>query len=264
MNTSVAIQQINSTSYPDTMGLYVGLPRLLGEANPTYLKRLYDYSASVKDNTNVGVLNQLNIKLGLEPFQTISVSTTDSYMILTYSSGLLTITTPDPNTYAYQAVQMAPDTYWTWNQLSEMVAFINTIPAYTAILIGDDGSCRTLAKQTNMFSALSESISVDFNGAYTFAHSGMIPSSLIFNSTVPPYNLREDQIFFNGTVPSNLEASYQYQITPYSMVSCPANIMALTDPNLAVVGIDEYNRPAFQIAEAIQTIQTIDRSYWGE
>jgi hypothetical protein len=260
MNTSNTIQQVNSNSYADLLGLYVGLPRFLGESNNVYLQRLYEFSGYSEDITLVGVLDQINIALGLQLTQSISITSTDTYFTIMYSPGLFTLVNQAGTVYTYQTVTMAPDTYWVWNTYSDLVAFINTIENYTAALIGSDGSCRCLVKQTNSFTALNEPVT---SSVYTFQNPNALVNTLVFNVAVPSYTVTNNIITFSANVPSNLTVSYQYQIVPYDMVSGEANILSLTDPTLATVGLNASNYPAYQLLEAIQEIMSQDLSYWG-
>src|SRR3954447_23762572 len=75
MNTSVVLDKnkisvANSTSYVDFLGLYAGLSRFPGETSDQFAYRIQRAVNLNLSSNYEGLLNQINLRLGLQPVET--------------------------------------------------------------------------------------------------------------------------------------------------------------------------------------------------
>lgn len=143
METVSNLQRINSTSYADVVGLYLGIERLPGEETPVYLDRLALAACSKRDTTYEGLVNELCFQLGLEVRPVIELTGVGT---LTAGIGGLAIQTGD-GYFLTPLVKFDADNVWRWRKLSDLVADLNAIPGITATLLGEDAYSIQLCKQ---------------------------------------------------------------------------------------------------------------------
>lgn len=257
----VNLTQVNSTSYIDMVGVFLGLDRITGETSDVFAKRLMEAARSKRDGTYAGLLNELRLQLGLEFQRAINVSSTGSFSLTCSIAGVKL--TNSATTYCCPLLTIDPDGLWIWKQLSDIVAFINGIPEFAASLVGTDGPALQLTRQSNTFVALSEAIS---GANVTLANQGLIQGSELFSFNVPSYTYSADggTLYFVQPVPDGVTVTYQYQRTPFTLISCPAAMVALTDPDLASVAITSDNQLTYQAREFIWAISNADLTYWAK
>src|ERR1039457_873668 len=139
MNTSTQIQRVNSLTYADIAGLNVGLTRMQGEDSVAFLERCYLATTCRQDSTYEGEQDQVCLQLGLTQWAGIAVSSTSLSMTITVCIGLVTVVL-NGVTSTIPTVTMAPDDYWVWRKISDVVNELNAITGVTATLLGPDRS----------------------------------------------------------------------------------------------------------------------------
>lgn len=249
------IQQVNSTTYADLLGLQVGLDRLQGESAETYLKRLEFAVALTRKHPYEGALNEINLQLGLEPMTYINVAIPANTTITISIAGVVI---PEQNTIPL--LTFDNDSMWKWRLLSEVVADINNI--YSATLLVADGPAMQLARQSNSLWSFNEEV----DGVQTqLAHSGIQLNSVVFNQTVPSYTLTQDGLLTFSVEPdSGTLITYNYIVSPYQIVGAPVAMIGLTDPEFQQVAETDNSTIAYQVREFIQSLMLVDRSYWAK
>lgn len=263
MSTTISqLQETNSTTYTDIVGLQVGLPRLLGESASDYLQRI-SYAANVsRTHPYEGALNEINLQLGLEPSVYISLTSTHPSAIVTSSIAGITVSTSIfPATFRY--LTFGVDGVWEYNKLSQVVSFINNLPDhwYTATLNVPDGPAFQLARQTNSLWAFAEPVA---GTQAQLQHGGVVVGSEVFNFAVPSYTLlTSGGITFSAPPPANLTITYNYIVTPYDIVGAPVVMIGMLDPEFPTVASQGNSVLAYQVQEFVQAIMLQDRSYWA-
>jgi len=261
MNTSTQIQRVNSLTYADMVGLNVGLTRIQGEDSVAFLGRCQKATTCRQDSTYEGEQDQICLQLGLTQWAGIAISSTSSNTVITVGIGLVTVVL-DSVTHHIPTVTMAPDTYWVWRTLSDVVKDLNAITGITASLLGPDGPALQLAKQSNQFTVSSESITLSDQ---MLANDNVIASSLTFSVAPGNYvfNSKTGELVFSGTLPSGLTAAYQYIAMPYNLVCSELGLFGLVEASLATVGVSSDNVLAYQLREVVQAVMTADPCYWA-
>lgn len=261
MNTSTQIQQVNSLTYVDVAALNLGLSRLPGESSAAFLQRCYQATTRRRDHSYAGMQDEICLQLGLKQWAGISISSTATDLVIAAQIGLVSLTTAGQTTNI-PTVTMAPDSYWVWRKLSDVVADLNKISGITATLVGPDGPALQIAKQSNLFTVVNEAI---IHRHQTLENTNVIASSLVFNMAMSLYNVSQDgALTLNGTIPDGLTVSYQYLGLPYNLVCSELGLFGLTEPSLATVGVTSDNVLAYQLREAVQAVMSADPSYWTE
>ena len=121
-------------------------------------------------------------------------------MTITVCIGLVTVV-QNGVTYTIPTVTMAPDDYWVWRKISDVVNDLNAITGVTACLLGPDGPALQIAKQSNQFTVPSEAITMTDQ---MLANANVIESSLTFSVAPGSYvfNPQTGELIFSGTLPS--------------------------------------------------------------
>jgi hypothetical protein len=253
--TNATIQKVNSgVSYPDLLGLYVGLTRNVGENNVQFLERLYKSSMALKNSSAQGLIDTISFNLGLDINKGISITGPSGYSLVLVPGVLIL------NSTKIVLFNLAQDTYMEWLTLSQVVASINGISGFTAELLVPDNSAITLCKQTNINLTLNENVET-INLSYKVSNPGLVSDSLLFNYTPSSYTVSGDTITFTSP-PVGLSISYQNIISPYTIVTTDVNLVSLNEPNLIAAATTGNNAIGFQLQSAIDRVMSIDRSYW--
>jgi hypothetical protein len=158
---------------------------------------------------------------------------------------------------------MAPDDYWVWRKISDVVNDLNAITGVTATLLGPDGPALQIAKQSNQFTVPSEAITMTDQ---MLAHANVIESSLTFSVAPGSYvfNPQTGELIFSGTLPAGLSVAYRYTAMPYNIVCSELGLFGLVEPSLATVGVSSDNVLAYQLREVVQAVMNADPSYWAQ
>lgn len=262
MNTTTQIQQVNSLTYADVAGLNLGLSRLPGETSAAFLQRCYQATTRRRDHSYEGMQDEICLQLGLKQWAGIQITSTLTDLVIAANVGIVSLITSG-HTTNIPTVTMAPDSYWVWRKLSDIVADLNQISGVQAKLAGPDGPAVQIAKQTNLFTVLNESITEQHQ---TLQNGNVIASSLIFNIATSGYNLSpsDGSLALNASAPAGLTVSYQHLGLPYNLVCSELGLFGLTEPSLATVGVSSDNVLAYQLREAVQAVMSADPSYWTE
>ena len=254
------IQQINSTTYVDLLGVLLGLERIIGESSDEYIERLYQATRLSRGHEYVGALNEVNLQLNLDLKRAISLSgSTDTNVTVAIDGITLSNTT---ETVSAGLLTLDPDDAWTWRLLSDIVTDLNKKSStVTATLLIADAPTLVLAKQSNKISVIAEEIS---GQSVNLEKTGIVSGSVAFNNSISGYTLDADNgfIHFNSPVPSGTQISYDYQVWPYSLVSSEGAIIGMSEPSLANVAEGPNGKLVYQIREVVQSIMKADRSYW--
>lgn len=252
------IQQTNSTTYADLLGLQLGLSRILGETADQYLKRLEFAANLIRTAPYAGAVNEINLRLGVKPSSYISLTLPDSIpTIVKISIAGITI----GSNPIIPMLTFASDTMWEWQMLSQVVTAINNIPFVSASLLVDDGPALQLARQTNSLWSFAESISGIQN---QLKYVGIQVGTELFNQPVPSYTLTESGLLtFSFEPQAGTAITYNYIVNPYNIVGSPVALIGLTDPEFASVAETSNGVLAYQVNEFVQNIMSTDLSYWG-
>ncbi len=248
------LQETNSTTYVDQLGIQLGLNRLQGETASNYLKRLEFASRLRREHPYEGALNEMSLQLGVEPAKYINIELADNQVVTSSIAGVVIGQNPPIPVLTFDA-----DTMWNWRLLSDIVAGINTI--VPATLLVADGPAFQIARQSNSFWSFSEAVS---GVQLQLSNSGIQVGSELFNQVVPAYTLTSDGKL-NFTIEPNdgTTITYNYVITPYNLVGSPIAMIGLTDPEFALVAANSNSSLAYQVREFVQALMLVDRSYWA-
>lgn len=249
------IQQANSTSYVDTVGLQIGLDRLQGETTLNYLKRLEAATKLQRNHPYEGAFNEMNLQLGFQPQVYINLPSVTGILSVSIAGVVIGSHAPIP------LLTFDNDSMWRWRMLSSVVSDINVITPAT--LLATDGPAFQLARQTNSLWSFAENISG--TKIQLSQNSGIQVGSEMFNINPPAYTLTTTGILtFSTEVPAGTQITYNYIVTPYDVVGAPVAMIGFTDPEFASVAATSNNALAYQVREFIQSIMRTDRSYWAK
>lgn len=129
----------------DEIGLLLDLKRLPGERNHDYRKRLFRVFTRRTDSTYDGLLNGITYELGLEFEDVLTLTFTGSSDLqprVTVQDGILTLYSDYTNEDDYTVIQIDNEPQLNLredgaNELSELVALINSTGSFTAALVED-------------------------------------------------------------------------------------------------------------------------------
>jgi hypothetical protein len=248
----------NSTTYIDTLGVFVGLERFPGEPSDAFLNRMTRAVSVERGAGYEGFLNELSIQLGLPPRKAILVGGND-YTLSCSISGLRLESADGKLTVPL--VEVDGDGLWEWKKLSEVVAAINSSPAFYAELDGEDGPALQLVRQSNLRAA----IGVELSGQQVDLEYPLIPGTEILSGTVPDYYVSAGgrRLDFVSPVPDGTTITYLYRICPYVLIAFPASTLNLSDPDLAAAALSPDNQLAYQVREYLQALMERDRTFWS-
>lgn len=250
------IQQVNSTSYADEVGILIGLDRLPGETTTAYVQRLEAATQLRRDQPYEGALNGINLALGFLPSPYIHLAIPANTVVSVSIAGIVVGSHPRIPLLTFDV-----DAYWNFRKLSEIVTDLNALTSAT--LLVDDGPAFQLARQSNSLFAFSEPV-----GGQTYqlkATSGVQVGSELFNQTVPAYTLTAaGQLVFEAEPNAGTTITYNYIVTPYDLVGAPVSLIGLTDREFPAVAETSSSQLAFQVSEFVQAAMLQDRSYWAE
>jgi len=260
-NNITQIQGVNSTTYADTVGIQIGLPRLPNETATQYIKRLEAAVRLRRDAPYEGVLNEINLQLGFEPANYISITSADTTTVVSVSIAGVLLTGSSISSLI-PLLNFGLDNVWEFRMLSDVVKDINNLNAgYVATLLVPDGPAIQLCRQTNSLWSFSEPIT----GIHTqLLHTGIQVGSELFSGVVPSYTLNDNGLLIFSSAPDSAAMiTYNYHVWPYSLVGAPTALIGFTDPEFPAVAATPNSVLAYQVREFIQTIMLEDRSYWA-
>ena len=254
------LTQVNTTSYIDMVGVMLGLSRNTGETSDRFAIRLQEAARSDRSGTYAGMLNELRLQLGLEFQQAISLSSATPFTLTCSIAGVKIVNSA--GSYNVPLLTIDPDGVWVWALLSGIASALNALPGFAAALTGIDGPALQLVRQSNTLLAIGEAIS---GGTVRLAHAGLVRGTELFSTLVPSYTFSTDgqSLYFAQPVPDGVTITYQYALVPFSLISCSAAILALSDPGLASVAVTSSNQLAYQAREFIWAVSNQSLSYWA-
>src|SRR5271157_6660066 len=83
-------QPVNSTTYADLLGILVGVPRLPGETSQDYFDRLSKAGQCDRTQDYQGMVDEINLQLGLKTYQSIALSGPEATVTVTVAGVVLT------------------------------------------------------------------------------------------------------------------------------------------------------------------------------
>lgn len=255
-------QSVNSTTYADLLGVMLGLPRLPRENSQDYFARLSKAGHCDRTHDYMGVIDEINLELGLKTYKAISIYGQEANVIVTIAGVVIKDPAGIIPDVTSPLMNLDVDGIWTWRMMSEIVDDIKASGTYQAALIGEDAPAIQLAKQDNVLTSLAQPL----NGQhFNLGRTGIILGSELFSVPVPPYELHTDGILqFSQVVPTGTQITYQYRVWPYYLVASEAAVLGLMEPDIAKVALTPSNTLVYQIQEYIQAIMRQDLSYWGK
>ena len=149
MGLQFNLQPYNSVSYVDVVALQLGLQRLPAEPADTFLDRLYQAASNVRDHTFQGTIDQIAFELGLQVQVGMTISCFDPTVLVQVSFGQVLITQGTARV-VIPLLGIDADNYWTWRNLSDVVADVNNNTPCTAVLTIADGPAWQLASQSSL------------------------------------------------------------------------------------------------------------------
>lgn len=255
-----SVQQVNSTSYADVVGLSLGLSRLPGENTADYADRLYQATTLVRDHSFQGTVNEIALQLGLQIAAGISVSSTDT--AATISVDVSGVSLSSGNTLVLCPLMVTdPDDVWRWRLLSDVVSDINAhAPLFSATLLISDRPALQLVQQSNVYNIIAEPVT---GGRMALDNPGIIVGSEIFDTVVPAYTIVNGILAFTSEPPSGTRITYRYRVLPYDLVCSEVGAFGLLSSGITAVAITPDDAVVYQLREAVQEVMIEDRSYWA-
>jgi hypothetical protein len=262
---SPEIRPINSTSYVDVVGLYLGVQRLPGEDSVLFLDRMYRAAAVRRDHTFEGAVNELNLDLGLKVQVGIRLNHSAGAGLLVTSDlrGLRVFHAGTALDTTVAIGASASDDVWEWRMLSEVVADLNAIPNITASLLIDDAPAVQLIRQSNLQTVLNEQVG---RAHVRLAHGNILDGSLRLSRDVSSYTLdlaTGDLVFSSGSVPPSMTVCYQFLTQPYDVVCSEGALFGLLDRDVSSAFLNGRH-VIQQVREVVQEVMSQDRSYWAK
>ena len=261
MASQFSLQPFNSVSYVDVVALQLGLQRLPAEPADTFLDRLYQAASNVRDHSLQGTVDQLAFELGLSVSSGIQISSLDPTIMIVVSFGQVLITQGTTRTII-PLLTITADNFWSWLQLSDIVAAINTQTFCTAVLLGPDGPTWQLPSQSSLNIAVAEPVSAIKS---KLNHTGVVVGSERFNVTVPSYTLTTaGDLVFVTNPPANTQITYVYNLSPFQLAVSQVGTFSFMDPTLPAYAAGVNGALVYQLSEYVQDLLTQDPCYWGE
>lgn len=255
-----SVIQTNSTTYCDELGILVGINRLPGEQSDAYLRRLKLATRISRDQSYIGLLNEISLRLGLNLYRAISLES-DTALIVNCNVGGIILNNGSVKK-TVPLLQVDVDDAWTWFSLSQVVAAINDTGLATATLNIADASALMLSRQSNIITVVAQPIQ---DQQLNLGHTGIIQGSESFNIPVPQYTLDSDgTLIFQSALLDNTTITYQYFIWPYTLIAGDVALIGLLDPGMPAVAKGTNGSLVYQVREVVQNIMQNDLSYWSK
>lgn len=255
------IVRVNSTSYIDMLGVLVGLRRFTGETTDEFRDRLWRAVSAERGPQYRGLLNELNLQLGLQPTEILRIWNLNGDLDVSVSLAGIKLASPGFST-TIPLLSVDGDDMWVWKKHSELASAINASGACYAELLGEDGPALQLMMQSNVRLARNEPVR---GAAAVLENSVLIPGTEVFSGAVPDYAVAENKrvLVFDAPVPEGTTVTYRYRICPYTAVASQVGLLNLLDPAFAGMAVTDNNRLVYQVREYLQEVMLQDRSYWG-
>lgn len=252
----------NSTSYVDLVGISMGVPRIEGESSEIYRNRLRDFSQLSRGPEYEGLLNEINLQLGLRPYAGIRID--DPTGAFELHSGLFGLKLSNENeTLNISFLNFSPDDFWEWKTFTDIAKEINLSRSFVATVLAD-GFGFQFPKQSNLVFVSSEPIA---GKSILLSRGNAVYETLVFSTPVPSHFLTPDgkTLHFDLSVSDNCRVSYQSKICPYETVAVPAGVLSLLDPDFGTASINPATgKMAYQVREYLQAVSAADGSYWSK
>ncbi len=250
------LQQVNSTTYVDLLGVMVGLERLLGETSDSFIERVLLAAKSNRSSEYIGVINELNLQFGTKLYHCLAVSGSSPFEFR--SSGIKVYVQQEDTNYSTPLFVVEPDGYIIWKTIGQVAEEISqNTDLHVDVL--QDAPALQLVRQSNVFRQVSEDIS---GSTIRLQKPYAIPGSEVFTGNVSLYEYKTTSLItFESPVDSGT-ISYKYRVCPYRAVASPVSALSMTDPDFQEFASGPDNQLTFQARSALQAVSKVDRSYW--
>ena len=201
MNSSVVLDKdkfsvANSTSYVDFLGLYAGLSRFPGETSDQFADRIQRAVNLNLSSNYEGLLNQINLRLGLQPVELMQVNDSTGKFILSVDvQGLVLTNTLESVRIPTRTVDS--DGFWQWRRISQVIHDINATRTFTASSDALDVPAVQMVWQSNAKQITQIPVSGD-SFMFPEGGAGVEPETVLFNFSVPNYVFTEQN---RGVIP---------------------------------------------------------------
>lgn len=249
----------NSTTYIDLLGVTVGLSRTPGETSMAFSERVRRAAVSDRSASYRGLMNEICLQFRLEMFEAIAINGPIDTEVSVSLEGVRLMTVGGTQSFLFALCSVDVDGFWQWKTLSDIVAAINSTNGWSASLQCPDGPAFQLAQQNNVVLALNESIT---GQTVQLANPYLIPGTEIFNQSVPAYTRNGSLLTFATPLPSNVQITYRYLATPYTLIGSPAFLMSMLDPAFGRIAQTEDGDLTYQTKELVNELLQRDASYW--
>lgn len=280
----------------DEHGVMLGLPRLRGEKNKDYKRRLLDVGANKGASTYPGLINSINRELGLLFYDAITVSVktgeTPANPTVIINSVEMLLYSDYPDTLEKTIELYGTDMFNIAYTVDDVVAAINTTATFEAVLIDSTkGSERStvIKEQDNSIEVPTEDIPLA--NRFNLKNSNIIEPSISFSDidifinkvlsndlslmSAGDYHIDYDigQITV-ASVPSGRGfISYQYREMPFTVVASPIILKDIEEEEFQKrIFEQEVNydgnvtngAPKPEALDLIRELRTIRGLYWGK
>ena len=254
------LEQVNSTTYVDLLGVLLGLERLPGELSPAFLNRIYQSLQGSRGHEYIGLLNEINLQLGLSLETSVSLTGDQASDVTVTLAGMHLHNEAEDLTIPLLTMDI--NDLWQWKLISDLVNSINQTTTFQAQLLGEDGLALQLIRQKNVLTVVDYPLEGQY---FLLGQTGILLGTERFNVSVPSYTLGQDgKLRFSQPLPTGARMTYQYRVWPYQLVASPVGVLGLMEPDLAAIAVADNGRLAYQVREYVQDIMRTDRSYWGK
>jgi len=257
---TIVIQEfetVNSLTYVDLLGVLVGLERLPGERSDQFYERILSAARLERSSTYVGLLNEINLRLGLKLFHCLEISGDKVFEFTVTDSRARVVT--DDGQWESQLFVVEPDGYVSWRTLDDIAQELSESGLSVKVLT--PGPALWLARQSNVFRQVNEPIT---GIRHRLAKAYPIPSSLVLTGTPETYTfLNQLVIEFPSPVRENATASYLYRVCPYRAVGSKVRLMSPLDPSFTDYALTRDRKLTYQARELVSELARIDQSFWG-
>lgn len=295
-STGVAVGR-NIFNEFDEMGLLVGEPRLIGEKNASYKRRLFRVFSERANSTYRGLINGITRGLGFEFYNAIQINFNETGNIFDAPNPAVVIN--ESFVYLYSDVDSGTldkkidrfDQTGSAFTLTDLVAEINSSTYFTAsVSSGADAYSRSMCilNQKSHVQVVSETVPESKN--FALANKNIVKGTLFFSdhnrfftevasegavNAAGKYfvDYKKGIVFtFAGTVPGTV-ARYEYLSVPMVCVASPVIIHNMQDQDFKVKMFEQVladdntfvnGLPTALGSDIINELLTVFPGYWGK
>jgi len=281
----------------DELGNLISLPRIPGEKNWAYKRRIYDVFVNIANSSYRGMVNGITRELGLAPYKSIDINPKVGtngdfiapYPYIEFDGSYLNLYSD----YASETLEYQIDRYepgGNYEHIGRLVDFINSSTYFTAsIKSGIDNFTRsmTILNQSNKETVIFEKI--PNSNKFALKNRHLAPGTVFFSNrsvfrTEVGAEISVDapgKYYVNYskgyvtvyTIPTIDEfVRYQYLKYPFSAISSPVILHDINDDNFKIKlfeqilqdnGTYAHGLPSSLGVDIINEILSVKPMYWG-